>query len=194
MAEDRRAKLLESAIALFAREGMDAANTNTVAKNAGVAAGTLFNYFRSKTDLIVSAYLHCKTEAAAAMRSGLEPNRTTIENLRSIWKAAIRWHLENKDAHHFMEQFRNSPLARDEQVRERAEQEYSFLCDLVEQAQKRGEIADLPMEYLESVFTALFLSTVRFLNESGRSGGDALVERSFGMLRRAIQPAGAGAN
>ena len=186
MAEDRRAHLIESAVQLFAREGIDAANTGAVAKNAGVAAGTLFNYFRSKTDLIRSAYLSCKTDAAAAMRAPIDPQAAVRGNLFGIWETAVAWHLDHPDASNFMEQFRNSPAAKEEELKERAGEEFSFLCELVERGQKDGQIVELPMDYLDSIFRALFLSTVAYMRSQGMQSEDPFVGESFSVLWRAI--------
>ena len=186
IAEDRRSALIQSAVHLFAREGIDAANTGAVARNAGVAAGTLFNYFRSKTDLIHSAYLYCKAEAAGVMRASIRPESGTQENLQRIWESAIVWHLENGDATDFMEQFRNSPAAKEEDVAQKTQQEFSFLCELVERALNKGELANLPMDFLDDVFSALFLATVSYMRERELPPGDPFQTRSFELLWRAI--------
>ena len=46
-----RRRLLESAAAHFARQGFDATNIDAIAVDAGVAKGTIYNYFDSKEDL-----------------------------------------------------------------------------------------------------------------------------------------------
>ncbi|MCW5843897.1 MAG: helix-turn-helix transcriptional regulator [Caldilinea sp.] len=42
---DKKQQLLEASIDLFAREGFWNTSTASIAKHAGVATGTLFNYF-----------------------------------------------------------------------------------------------------------------------------------------------------
>jgi AcrR family transcriptional regulator len=48
--------LLEAATTAFAQSGI-AASTAVIARNAGVAEGTLFRYFATKDDLINELYL-----------------------------------------------------------------------------------------------------------------------------------------
>ncbi len=43
--------ILEAALALFAKKGFRRTTTKEISKNAGIAEGTLFNYFGSKEDL-----------------------------------------------------------------------------------------------------------------------------------------------
>ncbi len=54
--EDKKQALLEAATAAFAQSGI-AASTALIARNAGVAEGTLFRYFATKDDLLNALYL-----------------------------------------------------------------------------------------------------------------------------------------
>lgn len=49
---DKKEKILESALELFAREGFKATSTNKVAKNAGVSEGLIFRHFNNKDGLL----------------------------------------------------------------------------------------------------------------------------------------------
>jgi AcrR family transcriptional regulator len=60
-----RQRILEAARRLFARDGFDGAGTRELAREAGIAAGTLFNYFPTK-EAIVGALA---AEALAAVRA-----------------------------------------------------------------------------------------------------------------------------
>ncbi len=50
---DKQAKVLEAAMAVFADRGFSAASTSEIAKEAGVAAGTVFRFYRTKKDLLL---------------------------------------------------------------------------------------------------------------------------------------------
>lgn len=54
LTEERRAQILAAAARVFARKGFAAATMSAVAKEAGVAPGSIYNYFKSKSDLLVS--------------------------------------------------------------------------------------------------------------------------------------------
>lgn len=60
--EDKKLALLEAATTAFAQSGV-AASTAVIARNAGVAEGTLFRYFATKDDLINELYLFFKTRS-----------------------------------------------------------------------------------------------------------------------------------
>ncbi|TCP58305.1 TetR family transcriptional regulator [Tumebacillus sp. BK434] len=47
-------QILEAAMKVFSEKGFSAARTSEVAKEAGVSEGTIFNYFKTKKDLLTS--------------------------------------------------------------------------------------------------------------------------------------------
>jgi AcrR family transcriptional regulator len=51
--EARRNQILDAAVAVFAEKGFHRATTKRIAEEAGIAEGTIYNYFESKGDLLV---------------------------------------------------------------------------------------------------------------------------------------------
>jgi AcrR family transcriptional regulator len=69
--EDKRRAILDSAAAVFARQGMDKASMAQIARHSGVSKALLYHYFPSK-DSLVFAIIHghiVKLEAALAAAS-----------------------------------------------------------------------------------------------------------------------------
>jgi TetR/AcrR family fatty acid metabolism transcriptional regulator len=50
----RRSQILDAATTVFAEKGFERATIRDVAKHAGIADGTIYNYFENKTDLLLS--------------------------------------------------------------------------------------------------------------------------------------------
>src|ERR1700750_657292 len=61
----RRQQILQSAIALFARRGVDRASLRTVGEAIGVSHTALRHYFSSRDELLVEAYRTHEARAAA---------------------------------------------------------------------------------------------------------------------------------
>jgi TetR/AcrR family transcriptional regulator, fatty acid metabolism regulator protein len=53
---DKRERILRAAVKVFAKSGFFAARVSEVAKAAGVADGTIYLYFKSKDELLVSLF------------------------------------------------------------------------------------------------------------------------------------------
>jgi AcrR family transcriptional regulator len=61
-----RRRILEAARRLFARDGFDGAATRDLAREAGIAAGTLFNYFPTKEAVALALAAQALAEAREA--------------------------------------------------------------------------------------------------------------------------------
>lgn len=67
----KRERLLKAAIKLFARDGFFKAKVEEVAKNAGVATGTTYLYFKNKDDLLISIFEEEMTPIIEEMKEAM---------------------------------------------------------------------------------------------------------------------------
>ena len=84
---DKRNRILDAATKVFARRGFFAAQVAEIAKRADVAAGTVYLYFKSKDDLLLSLFERTMREAIDEGRAALDAldhTTTPIERLRHI--------------------------------------------------------------------------------------------------------------
>jgi TetR/AcrR family transcriptional regulator, fatty acid metabolism regulator protein len=89
---DKRDRILDAATKVFAKRGFFAAQVADVAKRAGVAAGTVYLYFKSKDDLLLSLVERTMRDAIADGRSALQQldhTATPIERLRHIGRSHL---------------------------------------------------------------------------------------------------------
>jgi len=85
----KRDAILRAAIDVFAERGFFSAQVADIARAAGVAAGTVYLYFKSKDDLLVSIF-------DRSMREGLTLGRAAVANLddpRERLRRLARGHL-----------------------------------------------------------------------------------------------------
>jgi TetR/AcrR family transcriptional regulator, fatty acid metabolism regulator protein len=79
----KRDAILRAAIDVFAGRGYFNAQVADVARAAGVAAGTVYLYFKSKDDLLVSIF-------DRSMRDGLNHSRAEVADLRDPRERLLR--------------------------------------------------------------------------------------------------------
>ncbi|MFQ5903314.1 MAG: TetR/AcrR family transcriptional regulator, partial [Candidatus Binatia bacterium] len=58
----KRKEILQAAMQVFAREGYHRARMEAVAEEARIGKGTVYEYFRSKTDLFIALHEHMLSE------------------------------------------------------------------------------------------------------------------------------------
>lgn len=81
---DKRAAILRAAIRVFAHHGYFNSKVADIAREAGVADGTVYLYFKSKEEILHSIFDRSMEEAIAAGRQQLEKISDPREKLRSI--------------------------------------------------------------------------------------------------------------
>src|SRR5207302_4299670 len=67
-ADARRAQLLDAAKRVFARRGYPAANIADICEEAGVARGTIYQYFRNKRDVLIALLDDVAASVALVLR------------------------------------------------------------------------------------------------------------------------------
>ncbi len=113
---DKREAILRAAIETFAARGFFNAQVADVARAAGVAAGTVYLYFRGKDDLLISIFERTMKEAIAEGRQSVDSKSTPLERLREIAALhlgrlgrdrdlAIVFQVELRQSTKFMERF-----------------------------------------------------------------------------------------
>lgn len=120
-ARSKRDAILRSAIRVFAERGYFNAQVADIARAAGVAAGTVYLYFRSKDDLLVSIFEKTMREAREEGRAALQDLTDPVERLRRIARLhldrlgrdrdlAVVFQVELRQSTKFMERFSASDL------------------------------------------------------------------------------------
>src|ERR671913_1849863 len=120
-AVDKREAILKAATQVFARNGFFQSKVADMARAAGVAAGTVYLYFRSKDDLLVSLFERTMREVIADVGAALErvtdPSdrltqiaRLHLERLGRDRDLAIVFQVELRQSTKFMERFSSTYL------------------------------------------------------------------------------------
>jgi TetR/AcrR family fatty acid metabolism transcriptional regulator len=118
---DKRDALLRAAIETFAETGFFNAQVADVARTAGVAAGTVYLYFRGKNDLLISIFENTMRDAIAAGRQSIAGIEDPLARLRAIARLhldrmsrdralAVVFQVELRQSTKFMERFSTTHL------------------------------------------------------------------------------------
>jgi len=86
---DKRERILSAAEIIFARHGFFAAKVSDVAKEAGVADGTIYLYFKSKDDLLISLFERRMLELTEALQAAIA-GKPPREQLRSFIRTYLQ--------------------------------------------------------------------------------------------------------
>jgi len=142
---DKRDRILAAATQVFARHGFFGAQVADVAREAGIAAGTVYLYFRSKDDLLISIFEKTMASAIAEGRQALAALTDPEARLRRIARLhlarlgadrdlAVVFQVELRQTTKFMARFSATGL-----------REYlGIIRDVVTDGQRRGRFRSQP--------------------------------------------------
>ncbi len=82
---DKRTAILDAALDLFVERGYYGTAVPLVAERAGVGAGTIYRYFKSKEDLVNSLYRQVKQSLANFVLMGVKQDVPAREVFRQLW-------------------------------------------------------------------------------------------------------------
>ena len=88
-------KIYQSALELFASQGIQSTSTAQISKKAGVASGTLFVHFKSKQELIDTIYISIKKNAFSDLNENMPDNSSIELQFKEASRKIIEYFLNN---------------------------------------------------------------------------------------------------
>jgi len=152
--DDKRRRILEAAVKVFARRGYFGAKVSEIARKADVADGTIYLYFRSKEDILVSLFDEVMTEHLERSRRELRRIDGAPARLRAVAAHHLRLFGENRDlAVVFQVELRQSTKFLERFTASWLQDYFALLGDVIEQGQREGSLrSDLPRKVATKAF------------------------------------------
>ena len=168
---------------LMAKEGLHHLSMHKLAKEAGIAAGTIYLYFKSKDELLARFARRVFNKFVVAIEEDFDENQSFFEQYRKMWWNIWHFLQENPTILLNMNQYRSLP----EFIETCKEMEHSCWDQFCLKGQAANVLADLGphMLFLLSLKTAIVLaSDIKFL---GTAVTDEMLESVIERSWRAIQ-------
>ncbi len=144
MKKDIRQRIIETGMAIFAKKGFFKTTVDDIARQAKVAKGTIYLYFRDKSDIYINIIEKHLNSALADLQAVTNEKLSNTEKLKRI---AEDWLLHSAEFHRFfpvisMENI-NQALKIMKEVKKRVFpiicQIISAVADIIEEGIKNGE-------------------------------------------------------
>ena len=95
--EKKRVKIMQAALKIFSRKGYSPAAVDEVAREAGIAKGTLYLYFQDKEDLFFSTIMYVFDNLASNMESNINESANPLEILENLAFCQLQFFSQNRD-------------------------------------------------------------------------------------------------
>lgn len=141
---EKKEKLLHAALTLFARQGVTNTSTAEIAKEAGVAAGTLFLYFPTRQDLLDQLVLSIGQAQSEHINHLLTPALSARETFSTIWHGTVTWFMEHPDAYRCLQQVRDTGMVSEAAVQQ-SNQFFTYYFQAIQQGLQEGVLKPYPL-------------------------------------------------
>src|SRR5437773_10151390 len=81
---DKPQAIIDAAIRVFARSGYYNSRGSDIAREAGIASGTIYLYFKTKDDILVTLFREKMAEWVALVRREIAAERDPVAKIRQI--------------------------------------------------------------------------------------------------------------
>jgi AcrR family transcriptional regulator len=185
--EENKLEIIFSAtLNLTEKVGLGGLKMSDIAKEANIATGTLYIYFKSKEELLNALYIEVKKVSASAIVSEITHLPINIQ-LYKMWKTALNSIVSNYNRIIFLEQFVGSQYI--SEINKSKEMAFAkYLKDLLENGKNSSEIKDVEIDILTSLVIG-FLRNYAFHLVRNNNGQltEELIDKSFSLCWEAIK-------
>src|SRR5882672_12131387 len=81
---DKSQNIIEAAVRVFARKGYYNSRVSDIAREAGIAAGTIYLYFKTKDDILVTLFRDKMTEFVGSLRKAVADEPDASAKVRRL--------------------------------------------------------------------------------------------------------------
>ncbi len=132
-------RILEAAVKVFAEQGFFQSTVSKIAREAGVADGTIYLYFDNKEDILTQFYSYKTKQVFERFHKVVDEAETSGDKLKSL----IRYHLEVFQEDYNMAVVyqagtRRNSIKVEAQIKEMSKLYLDIVGDIVEQGQQEG--------------------------------------------------------
>jgi len=192
--EEKKNKILGTALEEFASNGFDGSSINRISKMAGLSAGNLYYYFENKEDLYLTVVDYVFN---TFKKSDDRAEFSFWDEVEQLVRNRVAISRENKVVSRFLNRFfeyadNHNGSGVERITIEKVQNEFRIIFD---KGIECGEIRnDLDSEYLFNLHLGLVLTTNRWILKNIDQWDDETAEKfiteSIGFIKSAMQPSG----
>ncbi|MBS1637391.1 MAG: TetR/AcrR family transcriptional regulator [Bacteroidetes bacterium] len=160
---------------LVLKDGFSGLRMSDVAKEARIATGTLYIYFRDKHELINELYLSLKKKSIDSYVDPADMNLPIKKAFDTVWKKYFLNTLQNPEETAFIEQYYRSPFLK-VKVKEEAYQLLTPIYQLLERGKKEQLIKHVDNDLLIAQISGPIAEIVRMHQAGGLRVNDSIMK------------------
>lgn len=164
----------KAALKVINEQGLSGAPVSRIAREAGVAAGTMYVYYKSKDELLISLYKSILEGLNTSLEDAVEGDLAERPQFYKLWLAAFKYYLKNPEGFLFVRQFSVSPKGV-QAAKEKMMKGYEPMVKVIEAGQKKGLLKKMSLPVCVAIVSRIIEATIDIqLSGSFQLSGDLL--------------------
>ncbi|MGC2398166.1 MAG: TetR/AcrR family transcriptional regulator [Acidobacteriaceae bacterium] len=160
---EKRTAILKAATRVIVTQGLSAP-TAVIAKEAGIANGSLFTYFETKMELFNQLYLELKTEMATAAMKDIAEGVDLREQFFRMWRNWANWAVSYPEKRRALAQLSVSGEITPE-IRAAAHRTMAPIAELLQRSRAGGPMSKVPMSFVVMLMSSIAEATMDFMTQ-----------------------------
>ncbi|MDX1908214.1 MAG: TetR/AcrR family transcriptional regulator [Bacteroidia bacterium] len=178
--------IFQAALRVVLKEGFAGLKMKDVAREAGVATGTLYIYFQDKEALINALYVHLKQAKTSQVMMSYDPEDPFPVTFKKLWFSFFEVGLREPERMIFIEQFARSPYLTPE-TRDQGDRMLRPFEEILAWGIRLHIVADLPPAVLVSQLMGPIFELVKLHHDGHLTLTPALMDQCFQMAWNSIR-------
>jgi TetR/AcrR family transcriptional repressor of multidrug resistance operon len=191
--KNKELAIRRKALKMIVKKGFDGFSMQKLAKEARLAPGTLYIYFKSKDDLILQL---CEVEGkkmADAMLKDFDPSMSFREGMKIQWMNRANYCLKHPEEMYFLELIKHTPI-KEKSAKVMDDHFKKVMTEFAKNAIQKKELLPVPLEVYWSVAFAPLYNLVKFHKTGTSIGGykfsfsDEVMLKTLELVLKALKP------
>jgi AcrR family transcriptional regulator len=172
--------IYKATLRLVKQKGLAGITMGEIASEANIATGTLYIYFKNKSELINSLFTTCRNASAAVYFKNFEASMPFKTGFKIIWYNLLNYRIKRFEEAVFIDQCFHSPFIT-ETTKEMTKKLFTPLYSLMDIGKKQSLIKDHDTITLLTFMAGSINETVKHAHYANRKITREVAEEMFGM-------------
>jgi AcrR family transcriptional regulator len=173
--------IFEATLSLVKDKGLAGITMSDISREASIATGTLYIYFKNKNELIKALFAECRLASAEQYFAGIDPQASYEERMRKLFGNIIRYKMMRFEVSAFLEQTYHSPFLCITDIKKK-QKALQPLFDMVRQGVKEKRIKDVDEGLIISYLFGIINEIVKKSYFSNKKLTQESIDRLYGMF------------
>jgi len=184
--QNKERTIIAESLNIVSETGIAGLKMSKLAKQVGISPSTLYVYFETKEDLIVSIGLKILKQISTDLDVILDESKSFDQNLKAKWIHMLQFRLNHEKEINFMENWIQSPFFDKNFFKEKGKK-LKPKTSLFKEGKKKGILKDLSDSEIHAIISGMAKQYATLIKEGQLKMNSETINRSFIVIRDALK-------